>query len=133
MTAAPVDFVELCKAIVSQTMELKVQSAKSINDGCEITAIENDAAKWRNVRKMPKLIRFLRSPDPADDSRVRAILDDAKDAGITKAALVICSDFTRAALDYATSRPVELYNKEKLQELLSRAASSAPSKPARRA
>ncbi|MDR2133866.1 MAG: tetratricopeptide repeat protein [Treponema sp.] len=133
MTAAPVDFVELCKTIVNQTMELQVQNTKNISEGCEITAIENDSAKWRNVRKMPRLIRFLRSPDPVDDSKVRAILDDAKAANLTKSALVSCSDFTRTAVEYATSRPVELYNREKLQELLGRAASSAPSRPPRRA
>ncbi|MDR1319319.1 MAG: tetratricopeptide repeat protein [Treponema sp.] len=133
MTAAPVDFADLCKALVSQAMELKVQAAKNINEGCEITAIESDAAKWRNTRKMPKLIRFLRGSDPIDDSKVRSLLDDAKAANLTKAALVSGSDFTRTAVEYAASRPIELYNKEKLQELLGKVASPGPSKPTRRA
>jgi tetratricopeptide (TPR) repeat protein len=131
MTSAPLDFTDLCKALVSQTMDLKVESTKNISDGCEIIAIENDSAKWRNTRKMPKLIRFLRSPDQIEDSAVRALLDDAKAANLTKAALVTGSEFTRAAVDYAASRPVELYNKEKLQELLGR-VSETSSKPARR-
>jgi tetratricopeptide (TPR) repeat protein len=133
MTSAPIDFADLCKALVSQAMELKVQAAKNISEGCEITAIESDAAKWRNTRKMPKLIRFLRSSEPVDDSRVRSLMDDAKAANLTKAALVTGSDFTRAAVEYASSRPIELYNKEKLQDLLGRVVSSAPAKPPRRA
>jgi HJR/Mrr/RecB family endonuclease len=67
---------------------------------------------------MPRLIRFYRSPDPVDEPKVRAILDDAKEKNITRAVLVTSSEFTRAALDYANSRPVELFNKEKLQGLL---------------
>jgi tetratricopeptide (TPR) repeat protein len=118
LTSPAGDFVDLCKAVVSQTMALSVQNEKSLAGGCEITAIENDSAQWRNTRKMPRLIRFYRSPDPVDEPKVRAILDDAKDQNITRAAIVTSAEFTRTALDYANSRPVELFNKEKLQELL---------------
>jgi tetratricopeptide (TPR) repeat protein len=118
LTSAPADFVELCKAAAHQAMDLQVQNAKSLPDGCEMVAIENDSAKWRNVRKMPRLIRFYRSPDPVDEPRVRSILDDAKDNNITRAAIITSAEFTRAALDYANSRPVELFNKEKLQAML---------------
>ncbi|MDR2257564.1 MAG: tetratricopeptide repeat protein [Treponema sp.] len=118
LTSPPVDFLELCKAVVNQAMALQVQNEKNLADGCELVAIENDSAKWRNTRKMPRLIRFYRSPDPVDEPKVRSILDDAKERNITQAAIVTSAEFTRAALDYATSRPLELFNKEKLQDLL---------------
>jgi tetratricopeptide (TPR) repeat protein len=118
LTSPPVDFAELCKAAVHQAMDLQVQNAKSLPDGCEMVAIENDSAKWRNVRKMPRLIRFYRSPDPVDEPKIRSILDDAKDNNITRAVIITSSEFTRSALDYANSRPVELFNKEKLQTML---------------
>ncbi|MDR1239219.1 MAG: tetratricopeptide repeat protein [Treponema sp.] len=118
LTSAPADFIELCKAVISQRMDLQMQNIKTLPDGCELTAIENDSAKWRNNRKMPRLIRFYRSPDPVDEPRVRSILDDAKDRNITRAAVITSAEFTRAALDYANSRPIELFNKEKLQTML---------------
>jgi hypothetical protein len=118
LTSPPVNFSELCKAVVNQTMALQVQNEKNLPDGCEIVAIENDSAKWRNTRKMPRLIRFYRGPDPVDEPKIRSILDDAKEKNITRAAIVTSAEFTRAALDYANSRPVELFNKEKLQDLL---------------
>jgi tetratricopeptide (TPR) repeat protein len=132
LTSAPAEFVELCKAVVNQTMDLQVQNSKSLPEGCEITAIENDAAKWRNVRKMPRLIRFYRSPDPVDEPKVRSILDDAKSGNITRAAIITSAEFTRSALDYANSRPIELFNKEKLQAMLqglTRPASKSSRRP----
>ncbi|MDR1899465.1 MAG: tetratricopeptide repeat protein [Treponema sp.] len=118
LTAAPVEFTELCSAMVVQRMDLHVQNTRNISDGCELIAIENDAAKWRNVRKQPKLIRFYRSPDPVDEDKIRAILDDSKKGNIARAAVVTSSAFSRQALEYANSRPVELFDKEKLQTLL---------------
>jgi tetratricopeptide (TPR) repeat protein len=118
LTSAPAEFAELCTAVVSQHLDLQMQNLKNLPDGCEITAIESDSAKWRNVRKMPRLIRFYRSPDPVDEPKVRSILDDAKDRNVTRAAIITSAEFTRAALDYANSRPVELFNKGKLQAML---------------
>ncbi|MDR2159997.1 MAG: tetratricopeptide repeat protein [Treponema sp.] len=118
LTASPADFSGLCRELVIQRMDLHVQSTGNISDGCEIVAIESDAAKWRNVRKQPRLIRFYRSPDPVDEDRIRAILEDSKKSNITRAAVVTSSAFSRQALDFANSRPVELFDKEKLQTLL---------------
>jgi tetratricopeptide (TPR) repeat protein len=132
LTAAPVDFMELCKAVTAQAMDLQVQNAKSLPDGCELTAIENESAKWRNARKMPRLIRFYRSPDPVDEPKVRSLLDDARDNNLTRGAIITSADFTRAALDYANSRPVELFNKEKLQVLLQGLTLPQFGKPSRR-
>jgi tetratricopeptide (TPR) repeat protein len=120
ITANNSDFVELCKAIVKEAMELQVQSAKSISDGTEVLALEGDSAKF--ARKMPQLIRFYRGNSPADEGEIRSILDDAKEQNITKTAVVASAGFSSAALEFATSRPVELFGKEKLQTLLRKAA-----------
>jgi tetratricopeptide (TPR) repeat protein len=132
LTSTPADFIELCQAVVNQAMDLQIQNSKSLPDGCELKAIENDSAKWRNIRKTPRLIRFYRSPDPVDEPKVRSGLDDAKDANITRAAIITSAEFTRAALDYANSRPVELFNKEKLQTLLQGTSFNQSGKTARR-
>ena len=132
LTSNPADFIDLCKAVVNQIMDLQVQNVKSLSDGCELTAIENDSAKWRNTRKMPRLIRFYRSPDPVDEPKIRSILDDAKDTNITRAIVITSAGFTRTALEYANSRPVELFNREKLQTLLQGLNLTQSQKPARR-
>ncbi|MDR1107217.1 MAG: tetratricopeptide repeat protein [Treponema sp.] len=118
LTCGQGEFMELCKAVAERKMDLRVQGSKAIGEGCEFTAVENDSAKWRNARKIPRLIRFYRSPDSVDEPKIRSVLDDAKAQNISRTAVVTSAGFSRAALDYANSRPVELFGKEKLQELL---------------
>jgi phage terminase large subunit len=67
---------------------------------------------------MPKLIRFLRTADITDESTVRQMLEDMKEQSVTRGVIVSSAGFSRLAQDYAQSRPVELYAKEKLQSLL---------------
>jgi hypothetical protein len=111
--------------VAVQAMDFQVKNVKSIADGCDLIAIENDSAKWKNARKMPRLIRFLRTPDMVDESKVRAVLDDAKSQNMVRGMMVISSGFSGTALEFANSRPIELFNKEKLQELLERVNFSA--------
>jgi tetratricopeptide (TPR) repeat protein len=118
LTSGQQEFLELCKAVVSQAMDLNVKDIKPIPNGCDIIAMENDSAKWRNARKMPRLIRFYRMPELVDEAKIRAILEDIKNQNMTRGAVVTSSGFSKSALEFADSRPIELYNKEKLQELL---------------
>jgi tetratricopeptide (TPR) repeat protein len=116
------EFLELCKSIVTKAMELRVQGAKNISDGCEFIAIEGEAETTQNARKAPRLIRFYRSSDPADEAEIRSILDDAKEQNIPRTAVIAGAGFSQAALEYANSRSVELFGREKLSGLLRKAA-----------
>jgi tetratricopeptide (TPR) repeat protein len=120
ITAGGPDFVELCKTIVKEAMELQVQSATTISDGTEVLALEGDSAKFS--RAMPHLIRFYRGTDPAEEGEIRSILDDAREQNIPKAAVVASAGFSPGAVEFAASRPVELFGKEKLQTMLRKAA-----------
>lgn len=120
LTAGQAEFMEFCKALVSQGLSLQVRDITELPNGCDIIAVEGDSAKWRNVRKMPRLIRFFRMPEMVDESTVRTILEKIKQLNISRAVIVTSSGFTRTATEFADSRPVELFNKEQLQELLDR-------------
>ncbi|MDR0389928.1 MAG: tetratricopeptide repeat protein [Spirochaetaceae bacterium] len=118
LTAGSGEFLELCKAITTQSLSLAVQNEKATASGCDIIAVENDSAKWRNVRKAPRLIRFFRLPDMIDENKIRNLLDDMKNQNMTRAMAITSSGFLRSATEFADSRPVELFNKDQLQELL---------------
>ncbi|QQO08584.1 tetratricopeptide repeat protein [Breznakiella homolactica] len=118
LTAGQAEYLELCKAIVTQSMALQVQDMKSLPNGCDIIAMENDSAKWRNVRKMPRLIRFFRMPEMVDETKIRDILEEIKKLNITRAVIITSSGFSRPAAEFADSRPVELFGKDQLQNLM---------------
>ncbi len=117
LTSNQNEFLDICKALVSQSMSLSVQNSKTINNGCEIIAIENDNAKWLNTRKMPRLIRFFRIPEMVDETKIRTIIDDMKNQNMTRCTVVTSSGFTRAAIEFSDSRPIELFDKDQLQTL----------------
>jgi tetratricopeptide (TPR) repeat protein len=123
ITAGNADFLELCKSIVKNAMGLNVQNAKpGPGGGSEVLAIEGGGDDWQSNRKIPRLIRFYRGNDPAGEEEIRSILDDAREQNIPKAVLVASGGFSRAALDFANNRPVELFGREKLQNMLRKAA-----------
>jgi tetratricopeptide (TPR) repeat protein len=126
LTTGQQEFVELCKAIAVQAMALQVKGAKPIPNGCELIAIENDSAQWKNARKMPRLARFFRMPEMVDESQLRTLLDDAKSQNMVRGMAVTSSGFSSSAVEFADSRPVELFNKEKLQDLLQRVSLDSP-------
>ena len=118
MTAAPEEFLQLCTGVVD-AMGLTVRDTASIGEGCRIVAVESQS-KWRNARKLPKLIQFLRLTDPVDEPTIRDTHEEMKKQNITRGVVVSSSDFTRRARTFAESRPVDLYGREQLQTLLKR-------------
>ncbi len=116
LTSPKDHFFELCRKIV-EGMKLKIQDMKEIPNGCEIVAVEQET-KWRNARKMPRIIQFYRTPDILDEITVRNLHEKMKKSNITRGVIITSSTFSRSAYSYAETRPIDLYNKGKLQELL---------------
>jgi len=115
LTSNDLDFQGICKAITI-SLDLSPNDISMIKNGCQIIAVE-DSSKWRGTRKRPKLIWFLRLPDSIGESTVRSLHEKMKALSVTRGILIISSNFTRSAHDYAESRPIDLVNKDKLQEV----------------
>ncbi|MCX7949245.1 MAG: tetratricopeptide repeat protein [Treponemataceae bacterium] len=120
LTSGQNEFIEICKALVTQGLSLLVKDYNEIPNGCDIIAIEGDQAKWRNVKKLPRLLRFYRMPELIDEATVRAVLEQMRKLNITRGAIFTSSGFSRSAMEFSESRPLELYNKDQLQNLLDR-------------
>ncbi len=118
LTAGPSEFYDIAKAITTQSLELQISDTSDIRNGCQIVAVESNT-KWRNAKKQPKLIWYLRVPEVLTDSTVRSMHENMKKLNVTRGVIASSSGFTRKALDYAESRPIDLIDKEKLQKLLS--------------
>jgi len=120
LTSNREQFLVICQSVVN-TMKLQIREATEIANGCQIIAVESET-KWRNARKMPRLIRFYRIPDPIKDSIIRTLHEDMKKLNVNRGIIFTSSSFTKLAIEYAQSRPIDLYEKEKLREYLIKAA-----------
>jgi tetratricopeptide (TPR) repeat protein len=116
LTANQPRFIEICQEIIG-AMKLEVRDISEVPNGCQIIAVEAES-KWRGARKMPKFVRIFRVPDIIDDSSVRSLHEAMKKSNITKGLIITSSTFSRKAFEFAETRPIDLYNKEKLRELL---------------
>ncbi|RKX73613.1 MAG: restriction endonuclease, partial [Spirochaetes bacterium] len=116
LTASMDNFYEICKSIVN-TMNMNVRDITDVPNGCQFIAVEEEQ-RWVAVRKMPKLIRFLRVTDMITESSVRALYEEMKKLNIPRGIIFSSSNFSRKALDFSETRPIDLYGKEHLQEVL---------------
>lgn len=122
LTCGKDEFMDICKALVQGPMNLSIRDSADIPNGVQIIAVENDSDKWLGAKKIPRLIRFLRVSENLDESAIRSLIDEMKKIGVIRGGLVTSSSFTRAALEFAENRSVELFTKEQLQEMLNKAA-----------
>lgn len=118
LTVGREDFFTICKAITNNGLELSVRDIRETKYGCALIAVENDAEKWRNVRKMPRLILFYRDPNLIEDAFLRTLQEEMKKDSIIRGIVITSSGFTRTALEFAESRPLELIGKDKLEQML---------------
>ncbi len=118
LTAGKEEFFRICRALTNGALELTVRDIQETRWGCSLIAVENDAEKWRNVRKMPRLIFFYRDPNMIEDAFLRAMQEDMKKQSVIRGIVITSSGFTRSALEFADSRPLELINKDKLEQML---------------
>lgn len=130
LTCGRDEFAEICKSVVQGPMGLSIRDINEVQNGVDIIAVESDSDKWIAAKKMPRLVRFLRVSDILDEGTVRSLLDQMKKLSIVRGTVVTSSGFSRAALDFAENRSVELLTKDKLQEMLK--ASPLPSSASRR-
>lgn len=117
MTASQPEFLKMCEKITI-ALGYSVQQVSDRKDGIDVVAVE-PKTNWRNTRAMPRLIRFIRLAQAVDEATVREVLEEMRNQNLTRSIIVASSSFSRLASDFAESRPIELYGKDQLTQLLS--------------
>jgi hypothetical protein len=107
----------MCKKATS-AMSFVAHEVNPITGGCEILASENSDKKWRNQKKQPRLIYFLRVTDPIDEGTVRTFNEKMRENNFPRGIILTSSVFSKMAQVFAESRPIELFDKDKLQKIL---------------
>lgn len=120
VTSSKPQFLSLCQGLVG-TLGFSVQDSTEMPNGTvKIIAIENESEKWRNVKKMPKVLLFFRTSEPIDEAPLRDVMEEIRKLGANKCYLITNTTFTRSAVSFAETRPYELVGKDQLQALLKR-------------
>ncbi|MDA3957912.1 tetratricopeptide repeat protein [Oceanispirochaeta sp.] len=120
LTTSNQEFLNLCTRLM-EVMNLSISDQNLTPMGCQIIATEKTTGQWRNTKKMPHLIRFYRITDSIDHQQVREFHEEIQKLKASRGIMITSALFTRAAKDFTESRPIELIEKGKLQELLDRA------------
>jgi tetratricopeptide (TPR) repeat protein len=121
LTSSRDEFLRICHG-AAQALGIEIMSVSEIAGGSvQVSGFEVDS-KRLGTRKMPRLLRFYRATEPLDESTVRSTLEEMKKTNAVRSVILTSSTFTRKALDYAESRPIDLFNRERLLELMKKAA-----------
>jgi tetratricopeptide (TPR) repeat protein len=117
LTAGQAEFFSICKAITSGPMDLTIRDVTEIPNGCQIIAVDSDV-RWRNAKKLPKLLWFMRVPESISETVIRSFHEEMKKINALRGMLINSSNFSRRSVDYVENRPIDLIGKEKLLEYL---------------
>lgn len=119
LTATEEEFQDICKSIV-HGMGLNVtDEIITTKDTVEYYTLEADS-KWRNMKKRPKLIHISRRNVPIDENVLRKAHEKMREKGVIRGVILTSSSFSKLAITFAKERPLELIDKDGLQELLNK-------------
>jgi tetratricopeptide (TPR) repeat protein len=117
LIASQEDFNERCKAIIHYIGFEVVEMSSFKGVKADIIASESES-KWRNTRKTKRVVKIFRTSDIIGESTIREVLEIMKGVGASKGMIVTTNKYSRQAVDYAQTRPIDLIDKDGLSKLL---------------
>jgi tetratricopeptide (TPR) repeat protein len=103
---------------IVESMGHKISDVDIISDvEIELIAVESDG-KWRNARQTNKIIRIIRTTDTVQEKLLRKMHENMKTRNATRIMIITTGDFSQQAQDFANTRPIELFGKAELVNLL---------------
>ncbi len=110
-------FEHTCRKIV-EAMNFNITDINIISD-TEIEMIVTESkGKWRNTRQTNRIIRILRTTDTVQEKFLRGIYENMKMKNATRIIIITTGDYAQSAIDFSNTRPIELYGKNELINML---------------
>ncbi len=116
LTCTKDEFRVLAVEVVKK-MNQSVRDQSDIPNGCQIISVDMDS-RWAGTRKIPKLLWFLRVPEMISESTARALHEEMKKLSVGRGVIFSSSNFSRTAINFSETRPIDLIGKDKLQQIL---------------
>ncbi len=116
--SSPIDeFQTICASCVEALGLAVVDTMVISNDEVHVTARESSKMLGKTLLK---LVIFMRISEPVGEDKIRQSLDLTKSVNAQMCIFFSNSGFTRPAREFATTRPFEIYDSKKINELLSK-------------
>ena len=109
-------FEHTCRKLV-EVMDYTIIDVDIGENDVEVLAIEPEG-RFRNIRRSNRIIKIIRSTDPITDVMLRKLSESMKRKNANRIIVITTSDFSTAALEFANTRPIDLFGRQKLVELL---------------
>ena len=110
-------FEHTCRKIV-ESLGLAVHDIEILSDtDIEIIATESEG-KWRNTRQTNRIVRIFRTTDTIQEKILRSLHESMKSKNATRVIVITSGEFSQSAIDFANTRPIELYGKKELIDIL---------------
>lgn len=117
LTASSTTFQNICQKLIN-SMGYDVQEMKSATDEGIDAVVAEAEAKWRNVRRINVIIKIRRVTKPIGELLIRELHEEMKKNSANRGVFITTSTFAPSAIQYASTRPVDLIDKKKLTEQL---------------
>ncbi len=121
LTASDEEFMLICKNVCENVLNLQVVGQEKSKWGCQISSVDKRLEAMLGVRKQINILRFYREPNPLEEKAIHEMLDAMKQQTAIKGYICSSSGFNNQAKRFAEGRPVELIEKQKLEQLLTKA------------
>lgn len=120
MTATNEDFAAICKNIAIY-YNFNIEDMKNIgkagSEGVELLVYESNPG-WVNLKKKLKIMRIYRKSEPIEEKQLREVVEIIKQKELFKGIIITSSAFSQQAVLFAQERPLELIDKNELQNIL---------------
>lgn len=117
MIAGLSQFEHVCRKI-TEVLGLTIMEIDILSDTeIEILATETEG-KWRNTRTSNRIVRIMRTTTTVTDRLLRNMYESLKERNATRIVIISTGDYSQTAIDFANTRPIELYSKGELTKLL---------------
>ena len=110
-------FEHLSRKMV-ESMGYRVMDVDIISDTeIEMVVMESEG-KWRNTRQSNRVIRIIRSTDTVQEGLLRRLHENMRARNALRIMIITSGDYSQGAMDFANTRPIDLYGKTELLDLL---------------
>ncbi len=125
LTANDDEFILICKNLCEKILNLQVISSEKKKWGCHLSAVDKKYEGMMGVRKQIIILHFFREPNMVEEQPVHEMQDIMKTQTAVKGFMFSSSGFNNMAKRFAEGRPIELIEKQKLEQLLTKAGTSS--------